>query len=108
QHLPRLYPSSDARIKPRHIGTRLDPCRTHLVARRHPFVLGNHLLGPLINIRSSSGNLIDSELIEGPSLLDVSQGLAQLLKLRLDAALGLLGILNGFLLELLNLGDSLA
>ena len=45
------------------------------------------------------GATYDSEVVEGAGVLNVLQGLLQILKLHVDTALGLLGILDGLSLE---------
>lgn len=67
-----------------------------------PAAPGNELLSALIDLRLSSGNLVDGELVKRPRVLDVLQRLLQILQLPVDHGLGLLGALDSLGLESLN------
>jgi len=75
---------------------------TCLVAGNGPATLGHKLLGALVNLGLGSGNLVDSEVIKRPGLLDVLQCLLEIAQFLVDNGLGLLCALDGLGLESLN------
>lgn len=84
---------------------------TNLVSWWHPPALLDHLLNLRIDIRPGLDNILDSELLEAPGLLNVRKGSVQVLELNLHTGLGGLGVLDGLGLELVDglelLGDVL-
>jgi len=73
-----------------------------LVAGNGPATLGDELLGALVNLRLSSGDLVNGEVSEWPGILDVLQGLLEIAQLLVDNSLSLLCALDGLGLESLN------
>lgn len=75
---------------------------TRLVARDGPAALGDELLGALVNLGLSGGDIVDSEVGERPGIFDVLQCLLEVAELLVDDSLGLLGALDGLGLECLD------
>lgn len=65
-----------------------------VVAWRGPLALLDHLVDSSANLGTSSHNIVDGELVEGTSVLDVLQSSLEVLELGLDLGRGGLSLLD--------------